>query len=120
MPIYQVRPGMRFGASNQYSSGDKVKLSPEEAAGFLDKLELVEETKATDDSGSNDNQPGSDDLAQIVPWNGLDPKLVALLEEAGVTEEMVPTITDEELTSIDGIGPKALEKIRSAFGGNTE
>lgn len=113
MPIYQVRPGMRFGASNQYSSGDKVKLSFEEAAGFLDKLELAEESKATDDSGS-------DDLAQIVPWNGLDPKLVALLEEAGVTEEMVPTITDEELTSIDGIGPKALEKIRSAFGGNTE
>lgn len=120
MPIYQVRPGMRFGANNQYSSGDKVKLSVEEAAGFLDKLELVEEAETTGEPGNDGNQPGADDLGQIVPWNGLDPKLVVMLEEAGITEAMVPTMTDDELTAIDGIGPKALEKIRSAFGGNIE
>lgn len=113
MATYQVRSGHRFGSGNQYGPGDKIELSAEEAAGFLDKLELVEE--------ADEGAPNTDDkLGQIVPWHGLDPKLVALLEAAGVTEELVSTMTDEELVSIDGIGPKAVEKIRSAFSGDAE
>lgn len=40
--FYRVKDGMRHGANNQYGPGDIVELTPEEAAGLLDKLELVE------------------------------------------------------------------------------
>lgn len=42
MPIYRVRAGQRHGAHDQYRPGDELELAPAEAAGFLDKLELVE------------------------------------------------------------------------------
>lgn len=38
MPIYEVRPGCTHGALNQHKAGDRVELTAEEAAGFLDKL----------------------------------------------------------------------------------
>lgn len=41
MPIYQVRPGYTHGARRQYKAGDKVELTEQEAAGFLDKLVKV-------------------------------------------------------------------------------
>lgn len=111
MAIYQVKQGLRFGAANQYGPGDKITLSVEEAAGFLDKLEPVETPGVVDVDG--------DGLSTITPWNGLEAKLVLLLEAAGVTEALVPTLTDEELLAIDGLGPTALKKIRSALRGNT-
>lgn len=43
MPTYRVRPKFTHGAFNQYKAGDRVVLTEQEAAGFLDKLELVEE-----------------------------------------------------------------------------
>lgn len=40
--FYRVKDGVRHGANNQYGPGDIVELTPEEANGLLDKLELVE------------------------------------------------------------------------------
>jgi len=40
---YRVKPGFRHGAEKQYGPGDIVELSEEEAVGFLDKLEPVQE-----------------------------------------------------------------------------
>jgi len=42
MPSYRVRPKFTHGAFNQYKPGDIVQLTEQEAAGFLDKLELVD------------------------------------------------------------------------------
>lgn len=39
--LYRVRPGFRHGKDKQFGPGDTVELTAEEAAGFLDKLELV-------------------------------------------------------------------------------
>ena len=39
---YRVRAGVRFGKLKQYGPGDVVEMTAEEAAGFLDKLELVD------------------------------------------------------------------------------
>lgn len=44
MPQYRVRAGKQHGSQKQYRSGDIVELTEQEAAGFLDKLERVEET----------------------------------------------------------------------------
>lgn len=51
MPKYRVKTGFRHGNLNQYGPGDVVELTEEEAAGFLDKLELVKGSaeKATTD-----------------------------------------------------------------------
>lgn len=46
MPIYRVKPGKHHGTQAQYGSGDLVEYTEDEAAGFLDKLELVVETPA--------------------------------------------------------------------------
>lgn len=42
MALYRVRPGFTHGARSQYNAGDTMEYAPEEAAGFADKLELVE------------------------------------------------------------------------------
>ncbi len=39
---YRVRSGRRFGFRNQFSAGDTILLTENEASGFLDKLELIE------------------------------------------------------------------------------
>lgn len=61
MAQYRVRPGYTHGAFNQYTAGAVVELSEEEAAGLLDKLELVPAAK-----------PGADSKAKAKP--GADPK----------------------------------------------
>ncbi len=43
---YRVKPGKRHGAGNRYGPGELVTLEEAHAAGFLDKLELVEEPVA--------------------------------------------------------------------------
>lgn len=40
---YRVKPGCYHGSHNQHRPGDIVEYEPHEAAGFLDKLEPVEE-----------------------------------------------------------------------------
>jgi len=47
MPQYRVRPGFRHGVGKRYGPGDTVTLTAKEAAGFLDKLELVKEMEET-------------------------------------------------------------------------
>lgn len=42
---YRVKPGFTHGAFNQCKAGDTVALTTQEAAGFLDKLELVGESQ---------------------------------------------------------------------------
>lgn len=42
MALYRVRPGFVHGQFGQYKAGDTMEYTPEEVAGFADKLELVE------------------------------------------------------------------------------
>lgn len=56
MPTYRVKPGHRFGVGKAKGPGDLVELTTAEAAGFLDKLELVEVTK---------DEPKPGDLAVV-------------------------------------------------------
>lgn len=42
MATYRVRPGFAHGQFGQYKAGDTMEYTPGEAAGFADKLELVE------------------------------------------------------------------------------
>lgn len=109
MAEYQVKTGQRFGAQNQYGPGDKVLLSPEEAAGFLDKLELVPLPNPPQGEGTVDGSGGSS------PWGRLDAKIVAVLETASLTPEAVQAMSDDDLLAIKGIGPAALQTIRSAL-----
>lgn len=44
---YRVKPGMRYGAHDEFGPGDLVELTEYEAAGHLDKLELVVEEPKT-------------------------------------------------------------------------
>jgi hypothetical protein len=100
MNKFKVKRGMSFGKDNQYGPGDNVVLSPEDAAGFLDKLEPVDEP-----------------IEEPAGWNGLDGKIVAALEAAGFSPLMVAdNTTDDELLAIEGIGQAAVKKIRSALG----
>jgi hypothetical protein len=41
MAKYRVRPGVTFGAGGKFKPGTVVELRPEDAAAFLDKLQLV-------------------------------------------------------------------------------
>ena len=103
MATYMVKAGRRFGAENQYGPGDKVELSPQEAAGFLDKLSgpLAEEVA----------EPDAGDLS----WGDLAAKTVAALEAAGMTPATAKAASDDDLLAIEGIGPAALVAIRGAF-----
>lgn len=47
MATYRVKPGYRHGAGKKYGPGDLVELTEVEAAGFLDKLELVTQEAPT-------------------------------------------------------------------------
>jgi hypothetical protein len=38
---YRVKPGMRYGAHDEFEPGDVVELTEYEVAGHLDKLEMV-------------------------------------------------------------------------------
>lgn len=41
---YRVKDGCNFGAVNQYPAGSEVQLFEHEAAGFMDKLILLDDT----------------------------------------------------------------------------
>jgi hypothetical protein len=101
MSEFRVKPGLYFGYANQYGPGAVVILTDEEAAGFLDKLELV-------------TAPVEEPSAPT-GWGDLDAKIVASLEAAGLTPAAVPTMADDALLAITGIGPATLLKIRSAL-----
>lgn len=63
MPRYRVKPGFRHGMGKRYGPGDTVEHTEAEAAGFLDKLELVEEAEpepAQPDTDAGDEQTETD------------------------------------------------------------
>lgn len=43
---YRVRAGFRHGARREFGPGDVLELTEQEAAGFLDKLEPVDDDDA--------------------------------------------------------------------------
>ena len=116
MAEYRVRRGMAFGAFNQYGPGDKVLLSPEEAAGFLDKLELVQPLPNPPPStGSGSGEGTGDGSGGDGPWNKLEAKIVAVLTAASLTPEQVQAMSDDELLAVKGVGPATLLAIRGVF-----
>ena len=62
---YVVREGMRFGANNQYGPGDEVELTPDEAAGFLDKLQPVKGGRVSEVEVKQEPEP--EELAPAPP-----------------------------------------------------
>jgi hypothetical protein len=58
MPTFRVREGRRFGADKQFGPGDLVTLETYEAAGFLDKLEVVIERVSVPPSQPKDSSDG--------------------------------------------------------------
>lgn len=116
MPVYEVRPGFRFGMGKKLGPGDKVELSVEEAQGFLDKLRLVEAEAPDDpDAGGDDGEKAPSGAGGDVDWAGVTGKALDALIAAGWTPERVKAATDEELLAIENIGPAALKVIREAF-----
>lgn len=98
MAKYRVKPGHQFGARKQHAEGAIVELTEQEAAGFLDKLELVRESKSA-------------------------PQLGLTLVEGGLLLTQEPlqvslrgailAASDEELIAIPGIGEKSVEAVRA-------
>lgn len=99
---YQVKPGCYHGVGKTFGPGAIVELEPEEAAGFLDKLEPVEPAPATQ------AEPASE-------WGGLPDKIVDALQTAGLTPAQVAMASDDDLLAIDGIGRAALTRVREVF-----
>ena len=114
MALYRVKNGHRHGACKQYGPGSLVELSDSEAAGFLDKLEKVEESPAP--------QPKVKAYSVIdstgVTWGDLDPAVIDRLVSAGYGPFTALAASDEELLAVDGIGPATLRKVRKALNGD--
>lgn len=55
---YTVKPGRKFGKNKEFKPGDVVELTPEEAAGFLDKLTPVADPVAVEDPGDQGDPDG--------------------------------------------------------------
>lgn len=105
--LYQVRTGKRFGAFDQYQSGDTVVLDELAAVPFLDKLEPV--TPATGAGNSAPFAPPSDTLP-----NGF-PHATKLAASGYTTVTAVREATDAQLIALKGIGEKAVAEIREAL-----
>ena len=93
---YRVKPGKRHGIGKKYGPGDIVTLTDAEAAGFLDKLELVEyaPTKL---------EPAPAELGEGTPGEPGDAEAGA---EAGAenSEENSPPATDPDHEVTDEAG----------------
>lgn len=102
-----VKQGVKFGHDGRYLPGDIVELTDREAGGFLDKLTPVASIVPEYDStlvGGGEDEPGA-----------LSERIVAALEAADITPDMLPLLTDEEIIALDGIGQSSLEKIREQY-----
>ena len=60
---YRVKAGQVWGPGNRYCEGDVVELTEYEAAGFLDKLELVSALPLSDPDATPDDAPEPGDIA---------------------------------------------------------
>lgn len=63
---YKVRSGVRFGFRNQFSAGDTILLTENEASGFLDKLELYEHVEEPDAVPEDDENAEPDVVLEDV------------------------------------------------------
>jgi hypothetical protein len=98
MARWRVKPGFTFGAFSQHRPGDIVEMTEAEAAGFLDKLEQVDEPRNT--------------LGEI-PGVGADIGLALAL--AGFASlETLAVASDADLLEINGMTAEALGAIRLA------
>lgn len=95
---YRVKPGQQFGARKQHTAGAIVELTEQEAAGFLDKLELVGDSKSAPQPGFTLVEGGL-----LLTQEPLQVSLRAAILAA----------SDEELIAIPGIGEKSVETVRA-------
>lgn len=105
--LYKVREGKRFGAFDQYESGDTVVLDELAAVPFLDKLEPV--TPETGAGNSAPVDPPSDTLPSGFPH------ATKLAASGYTTVTAVRSATDAQLIALKGIGEKAVAEIREAL-----
>lgn len=103
MPVYKVKPGFTHGAQKQYKPGDIVELTTEEAAGFLDKLELVsgKKAKAASEGEPNDLRAaiaGATD-AELAAALGVDVKAFTALRQGTVTKQGGLIVNPTDVTS---------------------
>jgi len=92
MPKYRVKAGRTFGPGGTIKAGEEVELTEIEAAGFLDKLELV-------GLAVTPLVPGlRNDLDAVVPEE-LKIMPASLVEKvAAIKETYVPAVEDEPET----------------------
>jgi hypothetical protein len=91
MPQYRVRPGFHHGVGKKYGPSDILTLTEQDAIGFLDKLERVEETAPV----PADKRAGESDSAVAS-----EPTLQFWQEPAGsLTGTMVVTIAASPTTT---------------------
>lgn len=140
---YKVRNGYHFGhGDTRVDGGGSVLLTEEEAAAHvpvrlilvtenvkvhLDDVEgpggaeadTVDPTPTAAPEGPTDVQEGADmedyDIPAMAEWEDMDDRVIDALESAGVNPEELATMTDEDLLSISGIGPKSLREIREHY-----
>jgi hypothetical protein len=114
MAKYRVKQGQQFGARKQHQAGAIVELTEQEAAGFLDKLELVD--------GTNASPKRADELTEgglfVTPQSQTTPTTVATAFQNLRTA--ILAASDEELIAIPGIGEKSVEAVRAWARGETE
>ena len=73
---YKVKPGRRFGPFRQWGPGDTLELTPEEAEGFPDTLELVREPGTPDEPIDHAAHLQSLTVAQLTnlpEWDQVEP-----------------------------------------------
>ncbi len=117
---YRVKAGQTFGVQSDYGPGDRVQLTEREAAGLLDKLELVDAitkeqpTKKLVTTVAPDPQPEMEPDHQR--YLKLPSSVIVALQDGGYFEaEVIVEVSDEELLALDGIGQGKLRTIRALF-----
>jgi hypothetical protein len=107
--LYKVREGKRFGAFDQYESGDTVVLDELAAVPFLDKLEPVTPATAAGEAQANPAPVNSDTLPSGFPH------ATKLAASGYTTVTAVREATDAQLIALKGIGKAAVVEIREAL-----
>jgi DNA-directed RNA polymerase alpha subunit len=122
---YRVKPGYRHGVRGKYGPGDIVKLTPGEAEGFLDKLELVETDGAFDEIAEtlrDDEARIENYLNDAVSYYPVEPLLLtevmkstainALVRAGYDTAEKVANTPDDKLLKVPGVGQRTIASLR--------
>jgi len=73
---YRVLPGRSFGPYREYGPGSTIELTPEEAEGFPDKLEIVRSPETPDEPVDEAGHLESLTVAQLThlkEWDEVEP-----------------------------------------------